>query len=180
MQIPPKTPLPVRWSDPRVWTTGQFSKPCDVFSYGVCIYEMTQRTVPWTGKMNDEVAALVTDGEHLPRPTPPSSSEIDADTLTELYAIMEDCWKQNVAERPVFHDLRHRLAEACSSRQNPYALTPSGETADLVFRTEEFYENHYVTSAEEGLFGDYTTDITPTPVEDDHQGSELPEDYQGL
>jgi hypothetical protein len=62
---------PIKWESPETWTSGSkvYSTKTDVFSFGVCLYEMFAGGPPWEGVGNIEVATRVLQGERLRFPT---------------------------------------------------------------------------------------------------------------
>jgi len=97
------TKIPIRWSSPEVVKDQHFSKACDVWSYGITLYEILQREKPFNAMRNAEVMEeICSKGCTLPRPTAIEVPE-------ELYLLMRDCWNMNPNERPAFSDIGKRL-----------------------------------------------------------------------
>ena len=78
-----------------------YNEKVDVFSYAMCLIEITNFKLPWSGvAMGAEVPHRVTTGR---RPTA-QLRDCDA-TLAEL---ITDCWNQLPAERPDFVEIVQR------------------------------------------------------------------------
>jgi serine/threonine protein kinase len=117
--------IPVRWSAPEVMKQEKVTSKSDVFSFGVCMWEILEKgkckellspsslfssliavcpfpslSVPWIGETNVEVAKAVLRGERLPKPE---------DCPDELYELMLKCWKANPDERPTFQEVLNGL-----------------------------------------------------------------------
>jgi serine/threonine protein kinase len=59
---------PIRWQAPEQMESQKYSTKSDAWAYGVVLYELYKREVPWAGVANLKVAARVMRGEHLPVP----------------------------------------------------------------------------------------------------------------
>lgn len=76
------------------------SERTDAFSFGVCLYEMVARSLPWKGLTHAIVAHRVLAGRRLP--VPPNADPA-------LAEIMRRCWRQEPAQRPNFEFIYRRL-----------------------------------------------------------------------
>jgi len=95
--------LPVKWMAPEALMNNTFSAKSDVFSFGVVVWEIVTRQIPWKGsKMNIMLDKIIKDGERLPIP---------ASCPKGLKDLMERCWKTNPKERPEFIDVCDMMHE---------------------------------------------------------------------
>nr|WNS50100.1 deleted in malignant brain tumors 1 protein-like protein 2 [Halisarca dujardinii] len=98
-----KTKLPIRWMSPEAIRHRIFSQKSDVWSFGVCLWEIcTLGEVPYSHLSSAEVAEAVDRSAYLRRP---SSCHDD------VYSLMLNCWKRAAAERPAFEDIEKYLAD---------------------------------------------------------------------
>lgn len=125
---PSGTKFPVRWTAPEVMKEGVFTTQSDVWSYGVCMYEIfTEGGQPYSGLTNEVLTKRIGAGLRLSRP---------AICQEELYLkVMKPCWDANPAKRPTF-DLLHEyytrlqadIDTPCSTAQSASA-TPADQSA---------------------------------------------------
>ncbi|EKX30784.1 hypothetical protein GUITHDRAFT_58757, partial [Guillardia theta CCMP2712] len=96
------TARPVRWMAPESIRRRQYSEKSDVWAFGVTMWEIwTYGEVPYWAITDDElVGPKVVDGERLAAP---------ASCPPQVYAIMQECWKEQKNERPSFSDLQKKL-----------------------------------------------------------------------
>ena len=85
-----------RWMAPEVVANVEASinKMCDVFSYGMVLYEIYARKIPFDDIPSDALAGTaVIDGKRPPVPTtmPPF-----------LHPLLQACWKEDPRQRPQF------------------------------------------------------------------------------
>jgi serine/threonine protein kinase len=102
------TRLPIRWMAPEAITHRLFSEKSDVWSYGVCLWEMcTLGEVPYGYISNKEVAKAIASGDVLEKP--------DQCTL-EIYELMQKCWIQRSKERPTFKEIKNYLEKIIEAK----------------------------------------------------------------
>ncbi|GMI32840.1 hypothetical protein TrRE_jg9234 [Triparma retinervis] len=75
-----------------------FNERCDVYSYGIVIWETLTGRVPFEDYENDEVAVPVVQGER-PSPMPEGADE-------EIVELMKRCWAQKNEDRPSFEEIK--------------------------------------------------------------------------
>jgi serine/threonine protein kinase len=98
---------------------GQSSSQSDVWSFGVCLWEMfSYGKIPYSELSNNEVVSKVLAGYRLEAPLncPP-----------EVYKIMTSCWQLKPESRPTFSDLMteiNAMVVTTNLMRESYVLTP--------------------------------------------------------
>ena len=93
--------LPVRWMAPESLRNRVFTSKCDVWSFGVVLWEMaTLGSEPYQKLTNDQVVQYVIDGGVMERPE---------GCPDRLYNLMESCWQHHARRRPTFVDIIENL-----------------------------------------------------------------------
>jgi len=115
---------PIKWTAPEAMRWKQYSEQSDIFSFGVVLYEMLVRHVPWDGFDNLDVVVRVCKGERMPLP----------ETLdTELLKLIQTCWAQEAVSRPTLSQIITVLKKAQTANQEGVQCERSlSETAELV------------------------------------------------
>ncbi|CAL8389617.1 unnamed protein product, partial [Gadus morhua 'NCC'] len=99
------------WMAPEVIQSLPVSETCDTYSYGVVLWEMLTREIPFKGLEGLQVAWLVVEkNERLTIPTscPASFAEL-----------MRTCWITEARERPCFKQILTTLETMCHDSQLP-------------------------------------------------------------
>ncbi|XP_034069293.1 mitogen-activated protein kinase kinase kinase 20 isoform X1 [Gymnodraco acuticeps] len=99
------------WMAPEVIQSLPVSETCDTFSYGVVLWEMLTREIPFKGLEGLQVAWLVV--EKHERLTIPSGCP---SCFAEL---MKDCWATEPKERPMFKQILSTLESMSNDSQLP-------------------------------------------------------------
>ncbi|KAI1899530.1 hypothetical protein AGOR_G00062740 [Albula goreensis] len=99
------------WMAPEVIQSLPVSETCDTFSYGVVLWEMLTREIPFKGLEGLQVAWLVV--EKNERLTIPSCCPV---SFAEL---MRKCWVTDPRERPLFKQILITLESMCNDSQLP-------------------------------------------------------------
>uniref|UniRef100_A0A8C7T965 non-specific protein-tyrosine kinase n=2 Tax=Oncorhynchus mykiss TaxID=8022 RepID=A0A8C7T965_ONCMY len=98
-----KAIFPLRWTAPEAIANEKFTIKCDVWSFGILLYEiMTFGEMPYPDMNNSQVKQRVPNGYRMPRPVDPYCSQ-------DMYKIMLDCWNGNKNDRPTFEALKMSL-----------------------------------------------------------------------
>ncbi|XP_055794287.1 tyrosine-protein kinase SRK2-like [Salvelinus fontinalis] len=98
-----KAIFPLRWTAPEAIANERFTIKCDVWSFGILLYEiMTFGEIPYPNMTNCQVKQMVPNGYRMPCPVEHYCSE-------DMYKIMWDCWEENKYDRPTFNTLKMRL-----------------------------------------------------------------------
>ncbi|KAH3763900.1 Serine/threonine-protein kinase [Pelomyxa schiedti] len=87
---------------PELISTDQYNSKVDVFSFGMCLWEMWTREEPWSGIAVWDIPKKVTVGD---RP------EIPKDCPEHLTKLIVRCWDQNQNNRPAFTEIFDILTE---------------------------------------------------------------------
>jgi serine/threonine protein kinase/GNAT superfamily N-acetyltransferase len=82
---------PIKWMAPEQLETLSYSTRSDVWAYGVIVYEILTRELPWKNELPTRVCALVMAGEtlRLPESVP-----------RHLRDLVMSCWKYKAHDRP--------------------------------------------------------------------------------
>ncbi|KAM6948345.1 mitogen-activated protein kinase kinase kinase 12-like [Aplochiton taeniatus] len=99
------------WMAPEVIQSLPVSETCDTYSYGVVLWEMLTREVPFKGFEGLQVAWLVVEKQE--RLTIPSSCPV---SFAEL---MRKCWQGDPKERPVFKQVLATLESMSNDSRLP-------------------------------------------------------------
>lgn len=91
----------IRWMPVEVISNNQYSMKCDIWSYGVLLYELASwGDAPYPRMTDAEVKRKVPDGYRMSAPPACPSG---------LYEIMLQCWKENPLHRPAFNQLQKNI-----------------------------------------------------------------------
>ncbi|CAB01652.1 Receptor-like tyrosine-protein kinase kin-16 [Caenorhabditis elegans] len=95
--IPQKTkdaPVPVRWMSPEAFDTMKFTEKSDVWSFGICLYEIfTLGQLPYPDVPSERIYEYMHSGRRCPQPQ---------HCHVELYDLMKLCWHEKPELRPNF------------------------------------------------------------------------------
>jgi ankyrin repeat protein len=110
---------PVAWMAPESLQNGVYSRPSDVFMFGVCLWEMLARQRPYAalGLSTWQVASAVCRQQRLL--TQPAGCPAD------LWTLIEQCWSHEPSLRPSMGRV-HECLLTCHAR----ALTEESESAN--------------------------------------------------
>ena len=113
---------------PECFLNREYSQKSDVFSFGVVVYEIVARKIPWEGLTPVEATHRVAVGERM---------DIPAGCPPVLAKIMEECWQQDPKMRPEFKEVLEWLLDERKSEDviydpedsNDYGISPHEEDA---------------------------------------------------
>ncbi|XP_036422389.1 mitogen-activated protein kinase kinase kinase 20 isoform X2 [Colossoma macropomum] len=97
------------WMAPEVIQSLPVSETCDTYSYGVVLWEMLTREIPFKGLEGLQVAWLVV--EKNERLTIPSSCP------ASFAGLMRKCWETESSKRPLFKEILSTLEAMCNDSQ---------------------------------------------------------------
>jgi len=90
------------WMAPELLSTRpRFSVKSDIYAFGVIMWEVACRATPYYGAKSEVISFCVQNGER---------EEIPAECPKGYTELMEKCWHQNAADRPVVDDVLSELA----------------------------------------------------------------------
>ncbi|CAF0878457.1 unnamed protein product [Didymodactylos carnosus] len=106
----PSLPVSIRWTAPECLLEPRnpknFAPPCDVYSFGVCLWEMYKLEQPYADiKDENEASKMIVSGTRLYSPGPP-------DLMPQYHELMQMCWEFNPNERPTFQQISISLRES--------------------------------------------------------------------
>ncbi|XP_065074260.1 tyrosine-protein kinase Fer isoform X2 [Ochlerotatus camptorhynchus] len=89
--------IPIKWTAPEALNFGKYTSMCDVWSYGILVWEIFSRgDTPYSGLSNSRARERIDEGYRMPAPdnTPP-----------EMYRLMLKCWSYESENRPHFDEI---------------------------------------------------------------------------
>ncbi|XP_018802579.1 PREDICTED: tyrosine-protein kinase Fer isoform X1 [Bactrocera latifrons] len=89
--------IPVKWTAPEALNFGKYTSLCDVWSYGILMWEIFSKgDTPYSGMSNSRARERIDAGYRMPTPenTPP-----------EMYRLMLKCWCAEAESRPHFDEI---------------------------------------------------------------------------
>eukprot|EP01114_Cavostelium_apophysatum_P013008 TRINITY_DN3062_c0_g1_i1.p1 TRINITY_DN3062_c0_g1~~TRINITY_DN3062_c0_g1_i1.p1 ORF type:complete len:754 (+),score=209.48 TRINITY_DN3062_c0_g1_i1:33-2294(+) len=114
----------VSWMAPEVFTGEKYTEKADVYSFGIVLWELATRKIPFNELSSYQIPVLVAKGE---RPTIPKECN------AELAKLIKASWHQKPKQRPAFHELHVELAKLYAQENpDPVSSRPNssiGETA---------------------------------------------------
>lgn len=89
---------PPTHQSPELIKSGKLTKPADVFSFGILMWEVANRMQPWVGMTTADIITLVAVEDGRP--------EFNTDLVPQDYvSLAESCWATDPAQRPAFEQL---------------------------------------------------------------------------
>lgn len=89
--------IPVKWTAPEALNYGLYTWACDVWSFGILVWEVfSEGETPYPGMSNTEAKARVDSGYRMSRP---------ARCPQDLFNLVLTCWSQVQIDRPHFSDI---------------------------------------------------------------------------
>ncbi|MBL4898338.1 MAG: protein kinase [Colwellia sp.] len=92
----------LQWLAPECIDTNIFTKACDVYSFGMIVYEILTNCYPWGDLADHEIIGNVKNGI---RPTFINVDPVRNDSTDFFLNLIIMCWDQNPTNRPSFKDL---------------------------------------------------------------------------
>mmetsp|Transcript_97205 Transcript_97205/g.274787 ORF Transcript_97205/g.274787 Transcript_97205/m.274787 type:complete len:320 (-) Transcript_97205:135-1094(-) len=87
------------WMAPEVFTSNAYGCAADVYSYGIIIYEILCREIPFEGVHKERLGLFVVIGGR------PDLKRIPADAPKLLFDLMVRCWAPEASHRPSFREI---------------------------------------------------------------------------
>ncbi|PIO62939.1 protein tyrosine kinase [Teladorsagia circumcincta] len=104
-KIPGTEKLPIKWQAPEVISTRVYTAKCDVYSYGILLWEIFNNgETPYKGIDNKTVREKISN----PNFRPPT----DATLPIVIYRVMKTCWRANPVKRPSMAQIARYLVNA--------------------------------------------------------------------
>eukprot|EP01117_Protostelium_nocturnum_P011237 TRINITY_DN407_c1_g2_i1.p1 TRINITY_DN407_c1_g2~~TRINITY_DN407_c1_g2_i1.p1 ORF type:complete len:1520 (+),score=556.57 TRINITY_DN407_c1_g2_i1:40-4599(+) len=89
--------IPYRWCAPEVIQQGTSSSLSDVWSYGICVWELfSLGETPYGANTNEQVVSMVAEGQRLEQPTRCPNL---------VFGIVKMCWAAEAKHRPSFSQI---------------------------------------------------------------------------
>lgn len=102
-----------RWLAPEILRGESCTKASDVFSFGVIMWEILTRRVPWDRETTWSIVGQVQNGGRLrvDDDTVERTDDMDDESVEEYIALMQACWDQDPDKRPEFGAIAGGLRE---------------------------------------------------------------------
>ncbi|KAH0568245.1 tyrosine-protein kinase Fer isoform X2 [Cotesia glomerata] len=102
--------IPIKWTAPEALNFGKYTSLCDVWSYGVLVWEIFSKGGnPYSGMSNSQAREKIDAGYRLPSPD---------GTPEEVYRLMLRCWEYEPEKRPHFDQI-YTIVETFCLAFNP-------------------------------------------------------------
>ncbi|XP_044314702.1 tyrosine-protein kinase Fer isoform X3 [Drosophila rhopaloa] len=89
--------IPVKWTAPEALNFGKYTSLCDVWSYGILMWEIFSKgDTPYSGMSNSRARERIDTGYRMPTPE---------NTPAEMYRLMLKCWAADAESRPHFDEI---------------------------------------------------------------------------
>ncbi|XP_043474605.1 tyrosine-protein kinase Fer [Leptopilina heterotoma] len=89
--------IPIKWTAPEALNFGKYTSLCDVWSYGVLMWEIFSKGgSPYHGMSNSQAREQIDKGYRMPAPE---------GTPDEVYRLMSRCWEYDPENRPHFDQI---------------------------------------------------------------------------
>ncbi|CAL1677593.1 unnamed protein product [Lasius platythorax] len=89
--------IPIKWTAPEALNFGKYTSLCDVWSYGILIWEIFSKGGnPYSGMSNSQAREKIDAGYRMPAPD---------GTPEEIYRVMLRCWEYEPEKRPHFDQI---------------------------------------------------------------------------
>jgi len=87
----------INWVAPEILNGCENTQKSDVYSYGMILWELITREVPFAGLKERTISSMVADNGDRPN--------IPADTPETWKKLIQWCWQQEPEKRPIFTDI---------------------------------------------------------------------------
>lgn len=96
-----------RWLAPELFDGEKPTKACDIFSFGVIMWELLTFEVPWGSQNPWVIVNRLQSGERLQvKHDPGVCSSVD---FQQYFDLMNHCWQQDKDDRPTIQGVKKAL-----------------------------------------------------------------------
>jgi TPR repeat protein/tRNA A-37 threonylcarbamoyl transferase component Bud32 len=88
------------WMAPELFKIANYTKACDVYSFGIVLWEIATQQLPYQGLQRERIACIVTKGERM---------VIPHDVPKPYRQLIEECWSHSPKSRPDFQTIVVRI-----------------------------------------------------------------------
>lgn len=120
----------VRWKAPEFLnqqlSTVDHYKKADMYSYGMVLWELASREIPYSDEVNETVVQgwiITGQTEDIPEDCPPSFA-----------TLISRCWEMRPESRPTIHEVVEQLTEICAESEIPL-VQKSSEIEGLKYQS---------------------------------------------
>ncbi|KAG9295829.1 hypothetical protein G9A89_009058 [Geosiphon pyriformis] len=115
-----------RWTAPQKLKSIPYSKPMDVYSFGIVMWEIAAQALPFTDISSiNEVALAILAGS---RPSP-----IPSDTPADYRSLMESAWQEATTKRPTMQSLAVQLRSLAEKFKKHKSSSSSSSSSSSLF-----------------------------------------------
>ena len=112
-KVPTGTKFPIKWTAIEAILHNVFTTKCDVWSFGILLYELIiYGFSPYPGMTDAEVIEALQTGYRMPCPD---------GCPEQLYDIMKECWRDEATSRPTFKAVQGKM-ELWTTKTEPIPL----------------------------------------------------------
>ncbi len=139
----------IAWIAPELFQKKFYTEKADVYSYGIILWELVSRKIPFSNVESFTIPIMVTRGE---RPSVPK------DCPSDWKKLIKACWNQKPTSRPSFKKILAKLREMQEMLRR--SKLQSGE--DLIENAKQFKRNTNSTLSVSLESSDMTTSFNPS------------------
>jgi len=100
-----------RWMAPEVFSSNEYNERIDVFSFGILMFEVLSRTVPYADKWSVQAPVNPRIGLHIMNGHRPNLKLVQPGCPNKIAELMQECWHSEPSLRPEFSKVRRQIAE---------------------------------------------------------------------
>eukprot|EP01117_Protostelium_nocturnum_P013365 TRINITY_DN4981_c0_g1_i1.p1 TRINITY_DN4981_c0_g1~~TRINITY_DN4981_c0_g1_i1.p1 ORF type:complete len:1284 (+),score=378.10 TRINITY_DN4981_c0_g1_i1:76-3927(+) len=127
--------IPYKWCAPETISQGISTTQSDVWSFGICVWEIySLGQVPYGNMSNEETVSKLKGGYRLPKPYRCPAG---------LFEIVLKCWNEKPEERPTFADIHAFLLAHFTFLKKELDLSPASGLSDGVYIEPKMEGSHY-------------------------------------
>jgi serine/threonine protein kinase len=99
----------INYCSPEVMNNKVFTEKCDVYSFGIIMYEVFFEVVPYLEREQDSIIILVFEVIKGARPTYPERKYSNDERM--YLQLMERCWSAVPEDRPMFTEILNKFEQ---------------------------------------------------------------------